>query len=699
MANHHNPVPQHRSTGARTLRGVRPALRATALLAAVVLSAALSSAPAFAGQWMQVSCANPDHSQAASGGWTSFTTGSPGYGSNNNTSCGPDSPMSAILSTAAPAPVGAGENLQYTPPAGSSLAGGSVDVSMDGDGSGYGASGTAIAYTPEFAYNASNVLLQCAVGQPACSGGTNDFSGVLTLPANRGGDFYIGAGCGGEAGASCDEGGSHDAWSLVQVWWADFLLSNDATPAATAVSGTLLDPNARGTQELTLNATDTDGPGVYNLTLQADGNTLYTGTPNTNGGKCAPVGETAGALMFDASQPCPQSESVDLPINTTKLTDGPHALKITVTDAAANSSVVYDSTITTHNAPENTTPPAITPAGQPAIGSTLDATPGGWTAPAETGTTTYTYQWEDCNTQGEACQPIPAATNASYTPAASDTGHTLRVLVHAADNDGTSTAASAATGIIPSPAVSTGPSGPPDGPETPTVISPAAPTSPTSVAPPAGPGAANGTPASETADLRLNTPATLTRRYARRAFTLTGELTNNAAQPIAGAILDILQQDTNATNPTIIGYAQTHATGAFHIQIPPGPSRTIEIAYKAYASDPGYAATANVQETVAAGVRLKITPSKRTPGLIILTGTVQGPIPKQGAIVELLVYYRGAWEPFRKPRTEAHGRFRAVYQFPGSVVGTFPFQAEVPNGQAGFPYITGYSKQIKFSTR
>lgn len=94
---------------------------------------------------------------------------------------------------------------------------------------------------------------------------------------------------------------------------------------------------------------------MYAVTAQIDGQTLYSGTPNNNGGQCSPVGESGGALMFDASQPCPASESVDLPINTTGLADGQHTLKLTVEDAAANTSVVYDGTITTTTHPR--TPP------------------------------------------------------------------------------------------------------------------------------------------------------------------------------------------------------------------------------------------------------------------------------------------------------------------------------------------------------
>ena len=50
------------------------------------------------------------------------------------------------------------------------------------DGGGYNASGTAVAYSPEYAYNASNVFFQCASGLTPCANGTNDFAGVLGIP-------------------------------------------------------------------------------------------------------------------------------------------------------------------------------------------------------------------------------------------------------------------------------------------------------------------------------------------------------------------------------------------------------------------------------------------------------------------------------------------------------------------------------------
>ena len=74
-------------------------------------------------------------------------------------------------------------------------------------------------------------------------------------------------------------------------------------------------------------------------------------------------------------------------------------------------------------------------------------------------------------------------------------------------------------------------------------------------------------------------------------------------------------------------------------------------------------------------------------------GRVAGPIPASGVVVGLLVDYRGAWEPFRTPRTDRAGRFTTRYQFQGAV-GRFPFRAVVLAGQAGFPYGRGQSAAV-----
>jgi hypothetical protein len=214
---------------------------------------------------------------------------------------------------------------------------------------------------------------------------------------------------------------------------------------------------------------------------------------------------------------------------------------------------------------------------------------------------------------------------------------------------------------------------------------------------PPGLGAPNGTGASEGATLHLATGASVSRTYARRAFTLRGALLGPEG-PIQGATLDVLQQPLGGGPGVVIAHALTGAGGSFSARVPRGPSRIVEVAYRAFSGDDAYASYTQITEYVDAGARLSVSPRSTSPtGTIVLSGRVLGPIPAHGVIAELLVHYRGHWEPFRAPRTNSKGRFRVVYQFEGAV-GSFPFRVKVPGDQAGFAFSTGYSASVSVST-
>jgi hypothetical protein len=212
-----------------------------------------------------------------------------------------------------------------------------------------------------------------------------------------------------------------------------------------------------------------------------------------------------------------------------------------------------------------------------------------------------------------------------------------------------------------------------------------------------GAGSPNGSGASEGAHLQLGVRSAISRSYGRRSLRITGRLLNAHGLPIAGATLDVLQQ-ANGTPLELIGQARTGASGTFVAAVRAGPSRMIEIGYRAFSADSSYAATAKLRESVRAGVQIAVSPHRTgSEGTITLSGRVLGPIPPQGVVVELLVHYRGRWEPFRDPRTDAHGRFHVAYQFQGGI-GRFPFRALVFGSQGGFPFALGESKTVNVTT-
>jgi hypothetical protein len=338
-------------------RGARTALLALALLFAGALpGTALLASTAYAGQWIQVACANPSGSDAPSEGWSSsLTIATPGSGLDNFTDCTATTPMYAVFEPTGDtdAPAGSAETLQYTPPAGSTLDGGTININMYTGGGGAALSGVAGVYTPADSPDSSDTVLQCNFATYTCNNSPgNSFSGVLTLPADRGGNLYLSASCTGPTGQYCNLD-TNPAWALVQLKYANLLLTNNSVPAATGFAGTLLAPDAHGTADVFFNAADPDGPGIYQVTVDIDGIPVYQGTPDSNQGECAPLGllDPGAPLVFDAQQPCPQAEGIDLPIDTTSLADGAHNLKVNLTDAAQNTTTVLDQTITTLNHP------------------------------------------------------------------------------------------------------------------------------------------------------------------------------------------------------------------------------------------------------------------------------------------------------------------------------------------------------------
>ncbi len=543
-----------------------------AAIAGVLLVFALSAAGAQAGTWTLLSCRQPDGLPAPTDGWSTSANGGVGADSGDTNSCASGGALTAMTSGEAPQGAYEGPEWVFTAPPGSTIAGGTITATLTSP------HGQAWLATPTSTYDAANVIANCQYNLPCGEDGS--YTGVFPITHVGGSSLYAVAVCVGpyEGARTCPADGGIDA--AVSVSSASIELATDATPAASGFGGTLLSPNAQGTQELTFQASDSGGPGVYLVVVQIDGNTVYSGTPDDNEGRCAPVARSAGTLVFEHSQPCRTSESVDVPVNTATLANGTHTLKVMVEDAAQNTGVVYDGQITTLQ-PSNVS---------------LGALPG--------------------SGAGEIAQ----------------------------------------------------------------------------VARP------NGDGASEGAHLELGQHRQLTRSFAKRALRISGRLVSAQGQPIGGASLDVLQQVSGSATLAVIGHAKTAENGTFLARVPGGPSRTIEIAYRAFSTDTAYAAVAKITEQVEAGVQLDVSPRRTgSEGTITFTGRVLGSIPRQGVSVNLLVHYRGRWEPFRTPRTDAAGRFTVVYQFEGAL-GRFPFRAEVPPSQADYAFGRGLSKVVDVLT-
>jgi hypothetical protein len=181
----------------------------------------------------------------------------------------------------------------------------------------------------------------------------------LVPTTNLGTHIYINVSCGVDPGQECkkDQGDANGYVDAVYLYAADIVLEQLAGPSASNVTGELATaPSVRGTSDVAFDASD-PGSGVYEAVFSVDGQVMQSTVVDSNGGHCQNVGGTGDGLpAFLYVQPCAPSVSVDVPFDTTGLSNGTHHLIVTVTDAAGNSAPVLDREITVDNPPPPGTP-------------------------------------------------------------------------------------------------------------------------------------------------------------------------------------------------------------------------------------------------------------------------------------------------------------------------------------------------------
>jgi len=526
--------------------------------AATMLAGAITATSASGHEMTVYSCHDPAGNAVGVDGWSGSVAGGPFLTYEENCAAAGDGAMTLEVG-AAGYPSNAGAAWSFQAPAWASITSYTLRIAdsyaRPSSGSGEGEVGVEASDEADPIYDYRNLG----------AGELGAFT-VARTPGDAVSSVYLNAACDGWLG-SCPAGATI---AKADMSSATIVLHDPTSPTITSVTGAL-QPGASltGEAEVDVGASDT-GPGVYSAMLTVDGTVESTRILNENDGWCHDLGQTSdGTRAFAHPDPCPQSASGSLALNTAALADGPHTVELSVDDASGNSTIAYDGTFTTHNAPTITVMPSV----------------------------------------------------------------------------GTGT------------------------------------------------GTANGSGASEGAHLSLQGRSEITRDYRGSAMMLHGALTNSNGTPIGGAVLAVSEQTADGATRAL-GRTFTRSDGTFAAAVTRGASRRIEVSYRAYSADSSNTASALVSETVRAAVSLTVTPRRIAPeGAITLSGRVAGAVPRGGVIVELLVHYRGRWEPFRTPRTDHHGRFLVRYHFQGAL-GRFPFRAEVLGGQAGYPYSTGTSRAV-----
>jgi hypothetical protein len=316
----------------------------------VALACALAPGAAHAGTWTLASCTQPNGQPAPTDGWaTGWFNGSQTGGSGDVDTCAQGGSLAAI--EAGFGNISQGPEWIFTAPPGETIAGGSIDGSVAAP------SGETWMSTPNNGNNAADVFAYCAFNSPCGPNLTQTATFGIQHPGGT--NIYAVALCHDPAGSlTCPASNGLNA--SVSIHAALIELSDAALPTGNNFSGPLLGRNAHGVAGLLFTAADPNeptpatpspgyGPGVYAVTAQIDGATVYQGTPDTNGGACVALGNGAGGLVFDHAQPCKPLATVDVPVDTRQVPDGDHELKVIVTDAAGNAAPVLDQEISTLN--------------------------------------------------------------------------------------------------------------------------------------------------------------------------------------------------------------------------------------------------------------------------------------------------------------------------------------------------------------
>ena len=339
---HNTPVDSSRRRHARQ----RPVMFAAAL-AVCALGGAVGPSLAQAGTWTLVSCTQPDGQVAPIDGWTSVAFDGGGNYSSASNSCGtPGGGLFATSSSAWPQTRGTGWMWQFDAPAGATISGGTMNVMLTSP------VGQAFVLTPNFTYDGADVVVNCQFNVPCGSNGA--FTGTVPIDHPGGTSLYAGAMClgpgqPGQANADCAQGDGVNGVNVqIAVYAAQIELTDDTAPTGTGFSGPLLAPDARGPADVLFTAGDPERPRRlpgqrdrrrdHRLPRHPRHQRRRMRVDRQRHQRRPRVPLRAAVQAVRERRPADRHDRVHWTAT--------HTLKITVTDAAQNQSVVYDGTIT-----------------------------------------------------------------------------------------------------------------------------------------------------------------------------------------------------------------------------------------------------------------------------------------------------------------------------------------------------------------
>lgn len=186
----------------------------------------------------------------------------------------------------------------------------------------------------------------------------------------------------------------------------------------------------------------------------------------------------------------------------------------------------------------------------------------------------------------------------------------------------------------------------------------------------------------------------------KTAASLSGRLVDDDGAGLAGRALRVTARPSRgALDEARVETLQTGSHGGFQLQLPPGTSRRITVAFP---GDPhlGPAERSPLTLRVRSGVELKASSSQlRTGESVRFSGRVRSlgaPLPRRGKLVSIQYFEQASrrWRPVLVTRTDHNGHFHAGYRFRYiSGVARIRFRAVVL-AEERWPYAPGASRPL-----
>jgi hypothetical protein len=324
---------------------------------ALALTAGLACGDAIAGGYHVYSCRTPSGVVAPTDGWTGSVAPGGAYDDYALDTCESGGALIAALGDATGHSVEVDKaSWTFTAPAGRKIVGATLWRAGDTEG------GKTLKSTYEYWLTglAEFAAFDSCINGFGCEGEGDQSvplssqNRVVAPSQDLGSYIDTNVYCGGIPGNECPagKGDANGYASAIYLYAADIVLEQATGPTTTNVSGELATaPTVRGSSDVAFDATD-PGSGVYEAVFTVDGQVVQSTVVDENGGHCRDVGGTSdGRPAFEYVQPCKGSVSVDVPFDTTRVSDGAHHLIVSVIDAAGDSAPVLDRQITVANPP------------------------------------------------------------------------------------------------------------------------------------------------------------------------------------------------------------------------------------------------------------------------------------------------------------------------------------------------------------